>query len=691
MNLFTGQLNRGKELKEILNKASKAYYGYNGEDSSSLLSDEEYDALYNEYVELEKQFPELNDTNSPTKLVGAEVVSELEKVNHLSPLLSINLKSQNEEDLRKWYRGLGGNGIEIIVQPKFDGLTVDLVYNNALTYGATRGNGYIGELITHNIKTISSIPSKIDFDGLFEVRGEGILYMSDFMERFKEYSNPRNLAAGTLRQLDSSLCAAKNPDVVFYDLGKCDKQFTTDVEQIEFIKSLGFKTAPYILVDNEDDLVSVCISRMNGMIPLVNGFNVLETEGDVTDIMCDGLVLKVNDIALREKLGFTQKGPRFASAFKFKSLTAITTLKEVISNTRRTGRIAPVAIFDEINLGGVSITNATLNNYDFINSLPLVNEEGEILELNYGVKIGDEILVSRSNDVIPKVIGVIRRGIETKDIIAPEICSTCGGPIIKDGALHFCENINCKSRLKGSLELFVSRDAMNIMDFGLKNIDLFVDREYIKSIVDVYSLKEHRDEITKIKGYGVRKVDKILKSIEGSKEQPFERVLYSLGISSVGKRMSKTLIKKYNNIDNLIAATRESLLEVEDVGPETADKIIHFFSNAKNIEMINQLREIGLCFEAVEEKGSSIKLQGKSFVITGTLSNSRNYYANIIEKNGGKVAGSVSKKTFAVVIGEDAGSKETKARTLVASGAAIRLVEGDNAFVELMKEFDIEI
>lgn len=325
MDLFEmanqNDLQRGKELKEKLNAASKAYYGMKTQDDL-LMSDAEYDKLYDEYVELEKKFPELKDNTSPTIQVGAEIVSSLEKVNHLSPLLSINLKAKTEEKLRQWYRGLGGNGIEILVQPKFDGLTVDVVYTTEssptedfanLKYGATRGNGYIGEVITHNIKTIKSIPDKIKSKDTLEVRGEGIMYVSDFWEKWsKDYSNPRNLVAGTLRQLDGNECLKKQPDVIFYDLGVNSMDFSKDTEQLDYLKLLGFKTTPYIVVNNEDDLVKVCEDRMSGMIPIENGFNVLKIDTEVTDVMCDGLVLKVNDLSLRDKLGMTEKGPKWA-------------------------------------------------------------------------------------------------------------------------------------------------------------------------------------------------------------------------------------------------------------------------------------------------------------------------------------------------------------------------------------------
>lgn len=378
-------------------------------------------------------------------------------------------------------------------------------------------------------------------------------------------------------------------------------------------------------------------------------------------------------------------------SWKFKSLYSKTTLNDVVVGVGRTGRITPVAIFDAINLGGVSVTNATLNNYDFINQIPLVDNEGNILEENYGVKINDTILVERSNDVIPRIIGVVSREENSVDIIEPKYCVVCGSEIAKIGALHMCENINCPDRLKGSIELFVSRDAMNITDMGIKNIDLFVDKGYIKNILDIYSLKDYREEIVSIKGYGAKKIDKILKSIEESKNAEFNRVLYSLGIPSIGRRASKTLCNHFKNIDNLISASEEELMSIEDIGPETTKCIIDFFLNENNLETIKSLKDLGLNFEVEEVSGSTNVFEGMTFVITGTLKEPRKYYENLIELNGGKKTGSVSKKTSVVIIGEDAGSKETKARELIAKGEPLKLIEGHKQFVEFMNSYSLNI
>lgn len=379
-------------------------------------------------------------------------------------------------------------------------------------------------------------------------------------------------------------------------------------------------------------------------------------------------------------------------SWKFKSLYAATTLQKVEVGVGRTGRVTPVAIFEPINLGGVTVTNATLNNYEFIDQIPLVDNEGNILQENYSVKINDTILVERSNDVIPRIIGVVARGNNPVDIEVPSVCPTCGEEIIKIGALHVCENINCPDRLRGSLELFVSRDAMNIVDMGEKNIDLFIEKGYIKNLLDIYSLKNYREEIVQIKGYGARKIDKILKSIEDSKNAEFNRVLYSLGIPSIGRRASKNLCKHFKNIDKLIGASEEELLSLEDVGPETTKAIKDFFNNQKNIDTINGFKALGLKFEVEEVAGSSNSLQGMTFVITGTIENmGRKDIQNLIELHGGKSVGSVSKKTSVVIIGEDAGSKQTKAETLKNSGEPIKLIYGYSGLVDFLKGYGINI
>lgn len=775
-----------KELKKKIKEYDHAYYVLN----KPIVSDAEYDRLYKEYENLEKLYPELKKMpDSPTQRVGAEPLSKLEKMNHKTPLLSIDQKAKTVEALTKFYQDCGGDGVELLIQPKADGLTGNVGYapptseefvrymgssvdieqlenGSYLIYGATRGNGYIGELITENIKTIKSVPLHIPFDGHLEVRGEIVIGYKSFLSNFgEEYSNPRNLASGTIRQLNSRLVAERKPDIVFFDIGQCNKEFTKDTERLEFLRSLGFKVMPTKIVNNLKDLIDTCLSYFDGQIKIIDGFNVLDIDG-YPDMVCDGLVIKVNDLALREDLGMTAKGPKWAFAYKFKSLSSKTILRDIVYQVGRTGKITPVGIFDEVNLGGTRVTKATLNNIDYIKCLgPTPPDVEEIVtdgfsgtisfelenkkhivkrivkyvstdnkhimfmvetkknerfmfpnrsELNmafskqlkfpniefkeksidpslFYLKIGDSITIERSNDVIPRVIGInyLERDKENvKDIKFPTLCPTCNSELEEIYPQHFCPNIDCPDRLKGSLQHFVQRDAMDIVGLGTSIIDLFVEKGYLRSLKDIYTLHRYKDEILQLEGFGEKKVEKLLEAIEESKNREFWRVLYGLGIREVGKSMAKNLAKHFKSMEKLIEATDEELRKVEDVGDVTIKEIRHFFSNEKNLEIIDFLESQGIKMYD-DTISTSNCLEGLTFVITGTMYKDgnkipRDVVQKIIEENGGKVSGSVSKKTSVVIIGEDAGSKESKARELVKKGVPIVLLEGYEEFEKFL-------
>ena len=774
----------GNELKEKIKQYDHAYYVL----KHPLISDAEYDRLLKEYENLEKLYPELKTPDSPTQRVGAEPLSKLEKFDHKTPLLSIDQKSKTIEALRKFYEDCGGDGVELLIQPKADGLTGNLNYAPAdsnefhqfigdakgtecgsyLVNGATRGNGYTGELITENIRTIKSVPLRIPFNGHLEVRGEIVISYNSFLKNFSdEYSNPRNLAAGTIRQLDSRLVAQRKPEIIFFDVGQCDEEFQKDTERLNFLKKQGFMVMPTRVVDNLQDLIDVCLSYYDRQIVVKDGFNVLDISG-YPDMVCDGLVIKVNDLSLREDLGMTSKGPKWAFAFKFKSLNAKTILRDIIYQVGRTGKLTPVAVFDEVNLGGTKVTKATLNNEDYMRTLgptpPDVEEiemdepngtmrfewngkehdivrivryvtadkkhamffvktvanesilfperaelktaflkqskfpdikfeEKEINPSDFYLKLGDSITIERSNDVIPRVIGINykeRQNDKVEDIVFPSVCPTCGSELEVIYPQHFCPNIDCPDRLKGSLQHFAQRDAMDIVGMGSSIIELFVNEGFVISIKDIYTLSKHKDSLLELEGFGKRKVENLLKAIEDSKTREFWRVLYALGIREVGKSMAKTLAKHFKSMEKLINATEEELRQVEDVGDATIQEIHSFFSNPKNLEIIDFLEAQGLKMED-DTKAISDCFTGMTFVITGTLYQgdkkiSRNDVQKIIEENGGKVSGSVSKKTSVVIIGEDAGSKEKKARDLVEKGTPIILLEGYEAFEEFLNQ-----
>lgn len=774
----------GNELKKKIREYDHAYYVL----KHPLISDAEYDRIAKEYENLEKLYPELKTPDSPTQRVGAEPLSKLEKINHKTPLLSIDQKAKTIEALTKFYQDCGGDGVELLIQPKADGLTGNVNYapttseefqqvfanivipegenGSFLINGATRGNGYTGELITENIRTIKSVPLKIPFDGHLEIRGEIIISYESFLKNFSdEYSNPRNLAAGTIRQLDSRLVAERKPDIVFFDIGQCDKEFVKDTERLDFLKAQGFKVMPTKVVNNLQDLIDTCTSYFDGKIKIRDGFNVLDIDG-YPDMVCDGLVIKVNDLALREDLGMTAKGPKWAFAYKFKSLNAKTILRTINYQVGRTGKLTPVGNFDEVNLGGTRVTKSTLNNEDYLKTIgptpPEVDEikmdgyngtmtfemdnqthaiqrivryvsvdkkhtmfmvvttanqrimfperaelntafmkklkfpniefkEIEVEPSHFYLKIGDSITIERSNDVIPRVIGINyleRNKEQVQDIEFPSICPTCGSELEVVYPQHFCPNIDCPDRLKGSIQHFASRDAMDIVGLGTSIVDTFVEKGYLKSLKDIFTLGKYREDILELEGFGEKKVDKLLEAIEECKTREFWRVLYALGIREVGKSMAKTLAKHFKSMEKLIEATDEELRQVEDVGDATIQEIYSFFSNPKNLEIIDFLEAQGLNMEDNTVTASDC-FAGLTFVITGTLYKDGNKIGRsdvqkIIEDNGGKVSGSVSKKTSVVVIGEDAGSKETKARDLVQKGTPIILLEGYEAFEKFL-------
>lgn len=663
------QLERGQQLKTLIHQYDQAYY----RDGISLVTDAEYDRLYDEYVALEQQYPELLTPDSPTQRVGGGLLEGFEKFTHLSPLLSIDQKSKSEAELRKWYQSVGGTGTRILIQPKLDGITINALYqDHYLSLAATRGNGYIGEVVTPLVKCIKSVPLRLPFAGQVEVRGEAVIPYSYFKAHLsEESSNPRNLVAGTMRSLDPQVIKDRKPEIVFYDLGVCDQSFKTDTEQLAFLKEQGFKTAPYLVVDSEDELVEACFSKMQGQIQEMDGFNVLTG----VDAVCDGLVLKVDELSKRDALGMTAKGPRYFFAFKFESLAAETILKDVVFQVGRTGRLTPVAILDEVSLGGTVVGRATLNNIDFIKQL--------------GIKYGSTIVIERSNDVIPKVIGLASDDAgDGAEIEMPTTCPVCGHAVKEAYPLHYCDNESCPARVKGWLSLFVSRDALNMEGLGDSFIELLVDRQWVMQPSDLFVLKErHEADLLALKGYGPKKVSKIFRAIEEASSVEPWRVLYALGISNVGRRMSRELMKRFGSIPAIFEATEEALLSVPDLGPT----VVAAIKEAKAVfDQTGELERLShyLQFEVVvgEESADTDQqaltvLEGLSFVITGTLQEKRDYYQAIIEAHGGKVSGSVSKKTAVVLVGTDAGSKEVKARSLIEAGAPICLLEGHDAFV----------
>lgn len=755
---------RIQELKQLIAKYDKQYY----EEGISDISDAQYDRLYEEYLEYERKYPELKEMeDAPTRRVGAGkeagTTTLFEKFTHKSPLLSINQKSRELKDLKDFYENIGGDGVEVIVEPKLDGITCNINYENGhFVNAATRGNGYIGDLITENFQNTDTIyPNSLDGGASLEIRGEAIIPYDFFKESLiKQYSNPRNAVAGIMRSIDSQDIKGKEIQVMFYDIGYSDNIVINDrdSENVELIKNNEFGSVPVCIADNWETLKEIVSTRLNGMIKDVDGFNVLVNE-HYPQAVCDGLVIKVNNRHIRNILGMTEKGPRWAFAYKFKPLQAQTKLLNIEWQVGKSGKVVPVAIFEEISLGGVKITRATLNNPDYIQTLPVLNKQRsvkkdksydfweELVTLSYdkpiddidcimpgdvlidmfplksqsemnqitvkkidvdkngfyitdteyedewypfeegryylkndenGLKNGDIIIVERSNDVIPRIIAIHHH--ESDDSIQiPDTCPICGHPLIQDGPQLFCQNPNCFGQLLGKLAQFVSRDGMNIVGMGGSILEVFIKEGYIHSYSDIYKLEEHKEEILSLDKFGVQKYNNLIKSIQNSMHTSLSSFLYALSIPLVGKKTAKDLAKTFKTLDKFLLSSYEELIAIDDINTITANAILSWLNNDDNKGSVQELRKL---IHIEEEKQSSNILAGKTFVITGTLLHSRKFYQEIIEQRGGKVAGSVSKKTYAVLIGNDAGSKGTKARELIKSGADILLLDTEEKINE---------
>lgn len=705
--------NKIKELKDKINYYDKKYY----EEGISEISDAEYDRLYQELLDLEAKCPELISKDSPTKKVGAGkeagTTSGLPKFTHKTPLLSIDRKAKELSELKDFYDKIGGDGIEVIIEPKFDGITCNVNFENGkLVNVATRGNGYIGDLITDNFKNTETVyPNTIDRD--IEIRGEAIIPYTFFKKNLaKDYSNPRNAVAGIMRQIDAKEVKNKGVHVLFYDIGQISKNIGTlyfennkdfkegiikkDADQVMLIRDLGFDYSPFMIVNNWNDLKHIVESKFEGMIKDIDGFNVLSGYPDIPDAVCDGLVIKVNDLALRSEIGSSEKGPKWAFAYKFKPKQAITTIDYIDWQVGKTGKVTPVANFKEISLGGIKITRATLNNYDYMTNLPTVKENGELdLDKTTSVEQGDMIIVERSNDVIPRIVAVkeklgpytfepqcieIQQEIRRKEATfkEPQVCPICGHKLVKVGPLHFCKNYDCPQQIKRRLEHFASRDAMNIVGLGETVCNQLYEKLGVSHLEEIYDLKE--DELIQIDAFKDKKIANLLKAINASKKPELWRFIYSLSIDNVGKKTAKDLAKRYLTIENFKKATKEELLKIEDIGDIVADSIIDYLNN--------HIKDIDYLLDYVEPKSVNIfgnKLAGKTFVITGTLENPRSYYQEKIEALGGKVSNSVSKKTNYILVGKDAGSKEEKARKLIKEGVSIILLDNED---EIQKTLD---
>ena len=640
---------RMDELIDYINKASYEYYVLD----NPTITDQEYDDYYNELLSIEEKYPELKREDSPTNRVGGAVLDKFEKVNHDHPMLSFD-DIFNEEEIILFDERIKKvvSTAHYTLEPKMDGLSGSLIYKNGvLVRGATRGDGVTGEDITTNIKTIKSVPLRLTEDIDIEVRGEIYMSKKSFLEANrekiksgeKEFANPRNAAAGSIRQLDSKVAAKRNLDFMAYFIPNPeDYGIKTQKESLEFLRKLGFVTNYKLngYAKNVKDITNYIYS--------------LSEKRDNLPFEIDGVVLKVDNLEDEKRLGFTSRVPRWGIAYKFPAKEVLTTLKEIKFTVGRTGKITPNAIFSPVHVSGSLVSKATLHNSDYC--------------IDKDVRVGDTISIRKAGDVIPEVVEVKldRRKEDSVPFKMIENCPMCNSVLIRKDANHYCKNEHCPSRKIESLIHFSSRDAMYIEGFGESIVEDFYNLGYLKNIDDFYTLDKYKDELMLLEGFGEKSISKLLESASNSKKNSLERLLFGLGIRYVGKKTAKILSKYYKTIDNLIKADFDELKSINDIGDVIAKSIVDYFSDEKNINLINRLKDLNLNMRYLGEEvnTSNENINGKTFVITGTLSRPRDEIKEEIEGLGGNVTGSVTKKTDYVIAGEKAGSKLTKANEL---------------------------
>ena len=675
------------QLRRELHEHNHRYYVLN----QPTISDQDFDFLMKELQELEARHPELYDPNSPSQRVGSDLNQEFRQVKHQRPMLSLS-NTYNEQDVREWFesvkKGLGGEPFEVCCEMKYDGLSISLIYENGqLVQAVTRGDGVQGDDVTANVKTIRSIPLvlkpalsslyinkekaqpqlfpdeeeenadlNVGFPASFEIRGEVLMPWKSFERLNAEreaaeeplFANPRNAASGTLKSQKSEVVAQRGLDAYLYYLLGDEVPFDGHYENLMAARSWGFQIVPK--ADNS-------IRKVSTVDEIFDFINYWDKERKNLPVATDGIVLKVNSQRQQRALGFTAKSPRWAIAYKFKAERACTKLLDVTYQVGRTGAVTPVANMEPVQLAGTTVKRATLNNEDFIKSFDL--------------HLGDYVYVEKGGEIIPKIVGV---DIDQRPIVAQPVrfierCPECGTPLVRiDGeAVHYCPNdAGCPPQIKGRIEHFISRKAMNIMSLGPETVDEYWSRGLIHNVADLYDLT-----VIQITGGNKSRrlsAENVIKGIEASKQVPFERVVFALGIRFVGETSARLLARHFKNIDALMSATMEELQEVEGIGEVMARSVMSFFQNEKNLAIVERLRQYGLQMSLSEEQmtAASDRLAGKSIVISGVFEHhSRDEYKQIIEQNGGKNVGSISGKTSFILAGDNMGpSKLQKAEKL---------------------------
>lgn len=663
----TNDLQRMRELIDKLNEASRRYYDQNESD----ISDDEWDAMYAELRGLEEKTGE-RMADSPTRRVGGAVMEGFEQHRHIARLWSMD-KAQSEEEILAWAQrcekqtndagGLPKNSY--CVEYKLDGLTVNLTYDGGkLVQAATRGNGEIGEAILPQAMTIRTIPLTIPFIGRMEVQGEGIMRLSE-LKKYNETAaeplkNARNAAAGALRNLDPQVTASRHLDAFFYQIGYIEgRSFETQQDMLAFMKENGLNISPF-----------VCPAQT--IEEALKAVHEIEQKRETLDFLIDGATIKITDMRTREVLGTTDKFPRWSIAFKFPAQETVTKLLKITWEVGRTGKLTPLAHLSPVDICGVTVKRATLNNYDDI--------------CRKRVRIGSEVWVRRSNDVIPEIMGVVWDGegeAPETDIQPPTVCPACGGELVKlreDGVHLFCLNrTSCRPQAIARMAHFASRQGMDIETFSTRTAGLFYDELGVRSAADLYHLD--REKLVALKGFGEKKAEKLFAELEKSKDCELDAFLFAIGIPNIGKKTAYDLMAHFGTLEALMGASEQELEDVEDVGGIVAASITEYFADEENRRFVNRLLEAGIRPQMHAQQDAGTLFEGMTFVLTGTLPTlSRAQAQEMIRKNGGKATGSVSKKTSIVLAGESAGSKLDKAREL-----GVRIID-EAQFLQMIEQ-----
>lgn len=642
------------ELRKLLNKYNYEYYVLD----NPTVSDYEYDSKLRELIELEEKYPECYDANSPTQRVGGMVVETFNKIKHKRMMLSLGNAFNNDEleDFdSKIKEALNiTNEVEYICELKIDGLAMSIEYaDGKMNYAATRGNGVEGEEVTHNIKTIKSIPLDVSDNRVFEVRGEVYMPKKSFekLNNLRKetgeslFANPRNAAAGSVRQMDSKVAAGRGLDMFMYTYVDCE-QFGhyKQSDALDALENMGFKTNPER---------RVC----NGIKEVIKYIEEYTVKRDSLAYEIDGVVIKVNDIKLHDLIGYTMKTPKWAIAYKFPAKEVKTKLKDIIFTVGRTGKITPNAVLEPVFVAGSTVSRATLHNEDFV--------------LSKDVRIGDNVMIRKAGDVIPEVVRAVledRTGDENVFVMT-KTCPACGSAVERkrEEAAHYCVNEHCPAKKIESVIHFTSKGAMDIDGLGEKVVEDLYNLGFVKSIVDIYYLYNHKDELVKADGYGKKSIENMLEAIQASKSNSLEKLLFALGIEEVGAKTSKILAKRYGDLDALMEAPKEELITIKDIGEIMANSIYNYFKNEENLKLISELKSIGLNTKYLNDNSNfkETAFKNKNVLVTGTLENyKRNEVKDLLDNLGANVVSSVSKNLDYLIVGSEPGSKLEKAQKL---------------------------